>query len=85
MIWVAKVNLALTSYNKYINDVFTNQRSVTVLYFYSLQMNQRHEKTIFYKGSFFLSFFFQINDSHRAAKPGGLQREYAGQYHAGKL
>lgn len=79
------MNLALTSYNKYINDVLTNQRSVTVLYFYSLQMNQRYEKNIFYKGSFFLPFFFQINDSNRAAKPGGLQREYAGQYHAGKL
>ena len=78
--------LALTSHNKYINDVLTNQRSrVTVLYFYSLQMNRRHEKNIFYKRSFFLSFFFQINDGNRAAKPGGLQREYAGQYHAGKL
>ena len=79
-------NPLLTLYNKYINDVLTNQRSsVTVLDFYSLQMNQRHEKNIFYERSFFLPFLFQINDSNRAAKPGGLQREYAGQYHAGKL
>ena len=50
----------ITLYNKYINGASANQRSsVTVLYFYSLQINQRHEKNIFYERSFFLPFLFQ--------------------------